>query len=134
MKFRILQTGLAFFPVFTALAIMGIAPETATADASIERGKAVYNGTGACSACHGPNGEGDGPAAATLTPKPRNFSTADFGIDTDGDGTKGSADDIFNVISNGALKYGGSAMMVGRPDLPESDRKALTEFVLSLKK
>ena len=38
------------------------------------------------------------------------------------------------VITNGAQKYGGSFMMVGRKDLPEEDRKALTKFVLSLKK
>src|SRR6185295_9190126 len=29
-----------------------------------------------CSGCHGPNGQGDGPAGVALTPKPRNFTDA----------------------------------------------------------
>jgi mono/diheme cytochrome c family protein len=31
-----------------------------------------------CSGCHGDHGEGDGPAAAALVPKPRNFHDAAF--------------------------------------------------------
>ena len=38
-----------------------------------ERGKALYNGKGACFNCHGTSGRGDGPAAAALDPSPRNF-------------------------------------------------------------
>ena len=102
------------------------------ADAAVEEGKKIYNGAGACSSCHGPNGEGDGPAGASLEPKPKNFAKGEFGLDTDGDGKKGSETDIFNVITNGAQKYGGSFMMVGRPDLPEDGRKALAKFILSL--
>src|SRR4051812_34735034 len=29
-----------------------------------------------CSPCHGPGGRGDGPAAAALNPKPRNYADA----------------------------------------------------------
>ncbi len=37
-----------------------------------EVGKAVFqNG---CASCHGPEGKGDGPAAASLNPKPSNFT------------------------------------------------------------
>jgi mono/diheme cytochrome c family protein len=31
-----------------------------------------------CSACHGPTGRGDGPAAAGLKPKPRSFADAQW--------------------------------------------------------
>ena len=31
-----------------------------------------------CAPCHGAEGGGDGPAAASITPKPRNFRDADF--------------------------------------------------------
>jgi mono/diheme cytochrome c family protein len=37
----------------------------------IDKGKALFQAT--CSSCHGENGEGDGPTAVTLNPKPRNF-------------------------------------------------------------
>ena len=97
-------------------------------------GKAVYEGAGACGTCHGPQGAGDGPAGAALTPKPRSFVTGDYSIDTDGDGTKGTETDIYNIVTNGAQKYGGSMMMVGRPDLSEENRHALAKYVLSLKK
>lgn len=42
----------------------------------LENGKVVYETR--CAPCHGPEGMGDGPAAAALTPKPRNFRDAGF--------------------------------------------------------
>jgi len=39
-------------------------------------GKAIYDTR--CSPCHGMDGAGDGPAAAAITPKPRNFRDRDF--------------------------------------------------------
>lgn len=106
---------------------------TAAAD-DIETGKALYNGLGACVTCHGPAGMGDGAAAAALNPKPRSFAEGVYKFDTNGDGKVGTEEDLFNVITNGAAKYNGSPMMVGRPDIPEADRKALVKYVLSLKK
>lgn len=106
----------------------------AFADPELDKGKAVFEGIGACSSCHGPLGQGDGPAAAALTPKPRSFAVGDYAYDTDGDGKKGTETDIFNMVTNGAAKFGGSIMMAARPDIPEADRKALAKYVLSLKK
>nr|MBI3613236.1 c-type cytochrome [Nitrospirota bacterium] len=40
---------------------------------TIEKGKALYEGKGACVNCHGKSGQGDGPAAMRLDPSPRNF-------------------------------------------------------------
>jgi mono/diheme cytochrome c family protein len=37
-----------------------------------DQGKAIF--TANCQMCHGPEGKGDGPAAAGLNPKPANFS------------------------------------------------------------
>ena len=105
----------------------------ASAD-DLEQGKAIFNGIGACASCHGTTGAGDGAAAAALDPKPRNFTTGDYKFDTDGDGKKGTETDIFNVITKGATAFGGSPLMVARPDIAEADRKALSKFVLSLKK
>lgn len=106
----------------------------AFADADLEKGKTVFDGIGACSSCHGPLGQGDGPAAIALTPKPRSFAVGEYAYDTDADDKKGTETDIFNIITNGAMKYGGSPMMAARADIPEADRKALAKYVLSLKK
>lgn len=38
----------------------------------VPAGQAVYQQY--CSACHGPQGKGNGPAAAAMTPKPRNHT------------------------------------------------------------
>jgi mono/diheme cytochrome c family protein len=103
-------------------------------DQQIARGKEIYNGAGACASCHGPLGAGDGVAAAALTPKPASFSAGAFTIDTDGDGKTGTETDLFNVITNGGAKYGKSPMMAGRPDIAEADRKALVQYIISLKK
>ena len=100
----------------------------------LAKGKAVYDGIGACASCHGPSGAGDGAAAAALNPKPKNFVKGDFAYDTDGDGKKGTEADVFNIVTNGAAKYGGSMLMAARADIPEADRKALAKYVVSLKK
>lgn len=113
----------------TASLLLAIAP-AAMADAAA--GKAIYDGKGACASCHGPSGKGDGVAAAALNPKPRDFSTGDFALDTDGDGQKGTEADLFNVIKNGAAQYGGAATMPGRADIPDAEIKALADYVLSL--
>ena len=52
-----------------------------------------------CVKCHGPGGKGDGPAAATLSTSPRNFTDcAAMG--------KISDDTLFNVIKNGGASAG----------------------------
>ncbi len=52
-----------------------------------------------CMKCHGANGKGDGPAAATLATNPRNFTDC---------GTMGKIDDatLFNVVKNGGASVG----------------------------
>ena len=44
--------------------------------AEAPKGKAIYDVR--CVACHGPTGGGDGPAAAALDPRPRNFRDVEF--------------------------------------------------------
>lgn len=115
------------------VSILLIAP-SAHADPMLEKGKTIYTGIGACSSCHGLAGAGDGPAAVSLPVKPANFITGTYKYDTDGDGKKGTEADVYNIVTNGAQKYGGNMMMMARSDIPEEDRKALAKFVVSLKK
>ncbi|RME73368.1 MAG: cytochrome c [Verrucomicrobia bacterium] len=117
--------------------IAALAALTLTAQASDEqlaKGKEIYDTRGACASCHGPEGKGDGAAAAALNPKPRNFAAGDYKYDTDGDGKTGTAKDIANIISKGAAAYGGSMLMVARPDITGEDLDALVAYVLSLHK
>jgi mono/diheme cytochrome c family protein len=118
------------YTLATAALWLSMAPN---AIADVEAGKALYQGKGACAACHGPAGKGDGVAAAGLNPKPRDFSIGDFGLDTDADGQTGTETDLYNVIHDGAAKYGGAATMPGRADLSEQEIKDLVAYILSLK-
>ncbi len=66
---------------------------------TIEKGKALYKGKGACFNCHGKSGQGDGPAAASLDPSPRNFHHHGFWRHR----TEG---ELFWVIKNGSAGTG----------------------------
>jgi mono/diheme cytochrome c family protein len=77
-----------------------------------------------CVSCHGEQGRGDGPAAATLTPKPRNF-TSPSGW-TNGYRTT----DIYRTITSGVKGTG----MAAFDYLTPADRMALVHYVRSLGK
>lgn len=63
-----------------------------------------------CASCHGATGAGDGPAAAGLNPRPRNFTDPDF---------RTSATDVYlrRVILEGGSAVGKSLLMPPAPDL-----------------
>jgi mono/diheme cytochrome c family protein len=80
-----------------------------------------------CAPCHGESGKGDGPGAAALNPKPRNYTDVAWqGKVTD--------EDIKKTILYGGAAVGKSAAMPANPDLedkPELD--ALVKKVRSFK-
>src|SRR5262245_12646763 len=51
-------------------------PEARPADSVVARGREVYAGN--CAGCHGDKGDGKGPMARFLNPRPRNFGEAKF--------------------------------------------------------
>jgi mono/diheme cytochrome c family protein len=112
-----------------AALVAGMAPAAFAGDAAA--GKKTY--TTNCSSCHGDTGKGDGPVGGALQPPPRDFSTAEFVYDTDGDGEKGTDADLTNVIKNGAMKYGGSPLMAPWTTLSDDDIANLVAFIRSLK-
>jgi mono/diheme cytochrome c family protein len=57
-----------------------------------------------CASCHGPEGHGDGPAAAALNPKPRNLSDATY-VSTLTD------EHLFKTIKEGGASVGKSPLM-----------------------
>lgn len=75
-----------------------------------------------CVTCHGPNGEGNGPAGMYLTPKPRNFKADAF--------KKG--DDpahVYEAISQGLA----NSAMPAFSDLSAQERWGLVYYVLSIR-
>ena len=77
----------------------------AAASAVVERGRTVYQAR--CVECHGVSGRGDGPAAAHLTPAPRDLTSAKYKIRTTETGSLPTDDDLVRSVS---LGLAGSAM------------------------
>jgi len=71
---------------------------------NIEKGKEIYNRN--CASCHGLYGKGDGPAAVSLRPRPRDLTDQEY--------VKGLSDeDLFKVITYGGSSVGKSPFMPG---------------------
>ncbi len=82
--------------------VSGKIPETSEA---IAAGKDIYEKK--CYYCHGITGDGNGPAAPRLDPKPRNFTRNEYKIRSTGLGALPTDEDLFRIISSGVE---GSAM------------------------
>lgn len=65
-----------------------------------------------CATCHGTDGTGNGPAAASLEPKPRNYTDPAWQESV-------TDDDIKNIIVQGGQAVGKSAMMPPNPQLKD---------------
>ncbi|HLP16442.1 MAG TPA: cytochrome c [Bacteroidota bacterium] len=84
---------------------------------AIARGAALFKAN--CVSCHGDNGMGDGPTAATLDPKPRNFHVAQGWKN----GRKISQ--MYKTLQEGIPKSG----MASYNYMPADDRFALIHYV-----
>lgn len=65
-----------------------------------------------CAACHGTDGTGSGPAAASLDPKPRNYTDAAWQASV-------TDEQIKQIIVQGGQAVGKSAMMPPNPQLKD---------------
>jgi mono/diheme cytochrome c family protein len=84
------------------------------------RGKELFVST--CSSCHGTAGAGDGPAAITMTPKPRNFqSVAGW---TNGP----KITQMYKTLQEGIVRNG----MASYSYIPPADRFAIIHYVRTL--
>lgn len=81
---------------------LGAAVSSAETKGDAAKGKVSFENT--CVACHGPEGKGDGVAAAALDPKPKDLSDAKL-LSTQTD------DFLYKVISEGGASVGLSPMM-----------------------
>lgn len=80
-----------------ALAQIGLAARAAGQD--LGRGRELYDKW--CGECHGADGKGDGPAAARMLPRPRDFTLGLYQIRTTPNGALPTDEDIARVIERG---------------------------------
>lgn len=116
-------------PAPTASAPAAAEPVAAPTAAATDAGASAYKMY--CVTCHGATGKGDGLAAASLTPKPADFSAGAFKFDPNGNGEKGDIDDIKAIVHDGAAKHGGSPLMAPWPMLSPDQLQAVAEHVKS---
>ena len=101
-------------------------PPRPITDAEVKAGKPLY--LRECSACHGERGDGAGPAAAFVDPKPRNFLQKQFKFRTTPSGDAPTTADVLRTIERGLP---GSAMPAFS-FLSEPERKQIAAYVLNL--
>jgi mono/diheme cytochrome c family protein len=80
-----------------------------------------------CVPCHGATGNGDGPASASLDPKPRNYTDPAW---------QASVDDAYieKIIKFGGAAVGKSAAMPNNPDLTPDVVTALKDIIRGFNK
>lgn len=96
-------------------------PSSRQMSEALDPGKALY--VTYCQACHGPRGKGDGPAAMAIHPKPADLAGGRLK-------KRETSDAIFLTISEGVQ----GTPMPGFGYLSEHDRRALAEYVISLRR
>jgi mono/diheme cytochrome c family protein len=88
------------------------------------KGKAVY--VKWCAGCHGDGGAGDGPAAARMLPRPRNFTGAIYKIRTTASGQLPTDADLMRAIDEGLP---GSAMPAWKTRLSDAERRDVAAYI-----
>jgi cytochrome c oxidase cbb3-type subunit 2 len=109
----------AFEPQTMSASVMTL-PDTPD---QVTRGKAVYERR--CVGCHGVKGDGNGPAATFLDPRPRNFTLGSFKFRTTPSGSLPTDGDLYRTLSRG-VRW--TAMPTWH-ELPEKDRVAVIAFI-----
>jgi mono/diheme cytochrome c family protein len=99
---------------------------TESAGARAPSGKQVYEQH--CAACHGIDGNGNGPATVWLFPKPRNFNSGLFKVQSTPAGSLPTDEDLFQTITRGMP----GSSMPSFSYLSERDRRDVVQYVKEL--
>ncbi len=99
----------------TALAAFTCMPPTVDAQ-DAENGGRIYDRW--CAECHGAEGQGDGPAAAYMLPRPRDFNQARYQIRTTANGELPTDADLLAILENGMP----GTTMPAWPNLSDEER------------
>jgi mono/diheme cytochrome c family protein len=121
MKLNRFSLPLAAFVFGTAAAAAPAAEQIVPSE--LQAGKAVYDQH--CGACHGVNGDGNGPATVWLFPKPRNFNSGLFKIQSTPAGSLPTDEDLFQTITRGMP----GSSMPSFTYLSEAQRRDVVQYV-----
>lgn len=99
---------------------------TRTSLARLKRGSEVYAQN--CVQCHGVTGDGNGPAARFMLPRPRDYRPGIFKFTSTSYGAKPLREDLARTIRRGVL----GTSMPAFDLLPAEDLEAVVDYVLSL--
>ena len=111
---------------FALLALLALAPSARATDQAATlktEGAVVY--ARYCVGCHGAKGDGQGPAAAMLIVKPRDFTKGIFKFRSTPSGTLPTDEDLYKIVSRGVYR-------TSMPDwglLSERQRLAVIQYV-----
>ncbi|MBK7859705.1 MAG: c-type cytochrome [Archangiaceae bacterium] len=103
------------------------ASSAAAAEPDLARGRAVYRD--ACASCHGLTGGGDGPGAAELKPRPRDFVNGAFKFRSTASGARPLLRDVVRTVSVGIR---GTWMPAFGKILTAEDLRAVSAYALQL--
>lgn len=92
----------------------------------MQRGKDVYGKY--CVGCHGPGGQGDGPASARLITKPRDFTSGIYKFRSTDSGSLPMEIDLYRTITRGLS----GVSMPAFPLMPHRDKLAVIEYIKRL--
>ncbi|MGD9645205.1 MAG: cytochrome c [Pirellulales bacterium] len=92
----------------------------------LRRGAEVYRKN--CQQCHGPSGDGAGPAAIYLSPKPRDYRKGIFKFTSTGYGNKPRRADLLRTVTHGVT----GTSMPSFARLEKKDLEAVIDYVLVL--
>jgi cytochrome c oxidase cbb3-type subunit 2 len=109
----------AFEPQALSVSVMSV-PRTEAQEA---RGRVVYERR--CVGCHGAKGDGNGPVATFLDPRPRDFRRGVFKFRSTPSGSLPTDGDLYRTLTRGVRH---TAMPTWH-DLPEQDRIAAISYL-----
>src|SRR6476661_7381401 len=92
-------SGVAAAAAFAIAGLVAQTPAAPSGAATAPPGKAVYDAH--CSECHGSTGQGDGPAAPFLTPRPLDFTSGKYKIRTTETGSIPTDADLLRSVADG---------------------------------
>lgn len=120
------RTVLIVAAVMTSLLVIFAQAQTMTASTLVQAadGQAIY--TQRCAVCHGENGDGAGPGAYFMFPRPRDFTSGAFKIRTTTSDSPPTDEDLIRVISQGMP---GTTMPAWENVLSNDEITAVAQYV-----
>lgn len=120
------RIGLIHRTIGATVVLLAVAPGMAHTQEADLPGRVTYERW--CAGCHGLEGRGDGPAAAFMLPRPRDFTSGLYQIKTTVAGSLPSDDDILHIINEGMP---GTAMPGWSESLTDDQRHDLVAYLKS---